>query len=242
MSTTFYVCITTYQRANSLTISKISRAIQSVINQTYKNWKIVISGDGYKDEKEFNHILSLVPKEKLLFSNLNEQYEKNVLNLVGQSLWCSGGAMATNVGIDIVAADGGSIRCHLDDDDEWLPYHLEMLNIAYTNYPESAFIYTNAFYTDRNGYTRLFPEDNVPKLMQYNNLPPRPERLIHSSVSWNINKIPLKYKNVIEQGRVYPGDADMWQRINKYCLDNKLKTLYVPLTTVLKYTEAEILK
>jgi len=242
MNMTFYVCITTYQRENGLTPNKIARAINSVINQTYKNWKIVISGDGYRNEAEFNNILSLVPREKLLFSNLNEQYEKNILNLSGQALWCSGGAKATNIGIDIIAADGGSIRCHLDDDDEWLSYHLEMLNIAYTTYSESVFVYTNSFYRDRGGHVRLFPEDNVPKLMQYNNLPPRPEQLIHSSVSWDINKIPLKYRNVIEQGRVFPGDADMWERINKYCIDNNLKTLYIPLTTVFKYDEAEILK
>lgn len=238
----FYVCITTHERADGSSFSKIKKAIESVKNQLYPDWKIVIIGDGYKNKKEFDDILALVPDNKLLFSNLDKPYEKEVLKFEKQSLWCSGGCYATNLGIDLILKDGGSIRCHLDDDDEYLPHHLSLLHMAYSCYIENVFVYTNSFYRDRNRFERLFPEINVSKMLEYNNLPPLQERLVHSSASWKVDKVPLRYRNVIEQGRIYPGDADMWQRMNQFCLDNNLKTMYIPITTVLKHSEADILK
>jgi|688.fasta_scaffold27798_2 glycosyltransferase involved in cell wall biosynthesis len=242
MNNVFGIVMTTYYRKNGTSLQKITRAINSIKNQTYKNWKLFLIGDHYEDEQEFKQICSQLPAEKITAINLPIAVEREDARFDRHTLWCSAGANASNVGIEQTIRENILIHCHIDDDDEWLPFHLEILNIAYTNYPESVFVYTNAFYRDRTGYIRLFPEDNVPKLMQYNNLPPRPERLIHSTVSWRLNKIPFRHRNSIEQGRAYPGDADMWERINKYCVDNNLRTLYVPLTTVMKYDEAEMLK
>ena len=237
----FAIKIATFYRDDHSTFDKISRTIQSVKNQTYKNWKIILIGDGY-EQKEFEKIKSLIPKEKLISDNLDKRYEKDVLGLSGNDLWCCGGVEATNLGIELCKSNKISYYCSLDDDDVWLPFHLEMLNIGFTCFPESVFVYTNSLYTDRNNITRLFPPQQVLSFLQYDNLPPRAENLIHSTVSWRLDKIPLKYRNVLEQNRIFPADADMWQRINSHCSQNNLKTLYIPITTVIKDCEAEILK
>lgn len=237
----FGIKIATFYRDDHSTFNKISRTIESVKRQTYKNWKIILVGDGYEQE-EFQKIKSLIPQDKLISFNLEERYEKQTLGLSGRNLWCCGGVEATNTAIELCKKNNINYYCSLDDDDLWLPFHLEILNMGFTSFEESCFVYTNSVYTDKNNITKLFPAQQVLSFLQYNNLPPKPENLIHSTVCWKIDKIPLKYRNVIEQKRTYPADADMWERINTYCSENNLKTLYIPITTVIKDSEADILK
>jgi glycosyltransferase involved in cell wall biosynthesis len=238
----FGIVMTTYMRQDNSSLKKLKRSLQSILDQTYKNWKLFLIGDNYEDKNEFLEVCKLIPEDKITFINLPYAAERDSGKFVGKSLWCSAGANASNVGIEQSIKEGYEIHCHLDDDDIWLPYHLEMLNIGYTNFPESVFVYTNAYYVDRNNYARLFPTENVSKLLDYNNLLPRPEKLIHSSASWKLNEIPFRHENTLEQGRVFPGDAHMWERINKFCKKNNLKTLYIPLTTVIKDSEGYQMK
>lgn len=233
----FAVVITTFKRDDGSTFSSIKKSIESLKNQTYKNWKLFLIGDNYSDHEEFQSIVDLLPKDKITAINLPFAKERDSGNFSGRALWCSAGANASNVGIEKSIEEGFKYHCHLDDDDEWKPYHLEILNLGYTNYPESVFVYTNAYYVDRNNRALLYPTENVSKMLEYDNLPPRPEKLIHSTVSWDLQKIPFRHRNVIEQGRIFPGDADMWERIGSYCKQNNLKTLYIPLTTVMKFSE-----
>ena len=55
---TFSIVIATYQRKNGTTPFYLKRAIDSVFSQTYKNFKIIIIGDRYEDNDEFNKICS----------------------------------------------------------------------------------------------------------------------------------------------------------------------------------------
>jgi hypothetical protein len=128
-------------------------------------------------------------------------------------------------------------HCRLDDDDYWLPNYLQLINCGYTMFPESVYVYTNALYIGRT-----FPFENVSPLLKYDNLPPRPEKVIQSSVSWRLDKIPLMPRTCLEQGRVFPGDADLWERMGLFFKDNNLKTLYIPLTTVIKDSEGYQMK
>ena len=233
----FAIVITTYKRKDGTSFNKLKKSINSLLNQNYKNWKLFLIGDNYEDKKEFERISQIVPPEKITAINLPYAAERDSGKFSGKALWCSAGANASNVGINESVKQGFDIHCHLDDDDEWLPFHLDILNVGYSSFPESVFVYTNAYYVNRNNVARLFPTENVSKMLAYDNLPPRPEKLIHSTASWRLNKIPFRHENTIEQGRVFPGDAHMWQRINKYCKQNKLKTLYIPITTVMKYSE-----
>ena len=232
----FGVVIVTYKRQNGTTFDKISRAIKSLNAQTYKDWKLFLIGDNYNDKQEFQKIVDLLPPDKITAINLPFAAERESGKFSGHSLWCSAGANASNVGMEQSLKEGYNIHTHLDDDDIWREFHLDTLNFGYNNFPEAVYVYTNAYYKDRHNSEKLFPQFYNPYI-EYNNFPPKPESLIHSAASWKLDKIPFRHRNVLEQGRDFPGDADMWERINKYCQEEDLKTLYIPITTVIKDSE-----
>ena len=94
------VIIPTYNRANL-----IGRAIQSVLDQTYRNIEIIVVDDASNDNTE-----EIVTK----FRNKNVVYIRHDRN--------KGGGAARNAGI---IASSGQYIAFLDDDDEWLNDKLE---------------------------------------------------------------------------------------------------------------------
>jgi glycosyltransferase involved in cell wall biosynthesis len=93
------VIIPAYNRANIL-----PRAINSVLNQTYQDFEIIIVDDNSTDDTE-----DIVKK----ISDGRIQYIKNQKNV--------GAAVARNVGIE---SSKGKYIAFLDSDDEWLPEKL----------------------------------------------------------------------------------------------------------------------
>jgi hypothetical protein len=242
MSITYGVLIKSYKRKNGTSPGYVERCFNSVVSQSYQNFKIFFIGDKYEDSEEFEQLCSLVPEDKLIAVNLPIAAERDNPDLTGKALWCSAGASASKFGMNLMKENNIFHHCRLDDDDYWLPNHLEVINSGYTMFPESVYIYTNALYTDSGGATRTFPADNVSPFLRYDNLPPRPEKLIQSAASWHLGKVPLMPRTCLEQGRVYPGDADLWARMGEYFRENNLRTLYIPLTTVIKDSEGNQMK
>jgi glycosyltransferase involved in cell wall biosynthesis len=108
------VVIPTYSR-NEMLI----RAIESVLNQSYKNFEIIVIDDN--DEKsEFRIKTEFIMKR--YEQNPKIRYIKNKVNL--------GGAGSRNVGI--LQANGKYIAL-LDDDDEYLPNNIESLLKIFQN-------------------------------------------------------------------------------------------------------------
>ncbi len=95
------VVIPTYSRNEML-----QRAINSVLNQSYKNIEIIVVDDN-DSESDYRKSTETIMKKYSIYSNI--KYIKNKKNL--------GGALARNQGI-LVAR--GEIICFLDDDDEYL--------------------------------------------------------------------------------------------------------------------------
>ncbi|MFD0990560.1 glycosyltransferase family 2 protein [Mariniflexile jejuense] len=85
----------------------ISETVNSIINQTYKNWELLLIDDGSTDNtiEIANQILLKFPNIKLL---------KNSINL--------GAAISRNKGIE---ASNGKYIAFLDADDIWKPKKLE---------------------------------------------------------------------------------------------------------------------
>lgn len=95
------VIIPTYNRVNL-----ISSAIESVLNQTYKNWEIIIVDDGSTDNtKEIIQPYLIDARIKYFFINN------------------SGACVARNYGIDL---SNGSYLSFLDSDDEYYPRKIEL--------------------------------------------------------------------------------------------------------------------
>lgn len=94
------VIITTYNRAHLL-----PRAINSVLNQTYQNFELIIVDDGSKDNTE--EVVNSFDDKRIVYY----KHEKN-----------KGVLGAKNTGFDLAK---GEYNCLLDDDDEFLPEALE---------------------------------------------------------------------------------------------------------------------
>lgn len=101
------VIIPTYKRSE-----KLDRAIQSVKNQSYKNFEVVIVDDNNPDteyrKNTENHMKKYKNDERIKYFKM----EKN-----------GGGAAARNYGIEKAK---GEYICFLDDDDEFTPDKIEV--------------------------------------------------------------------------------------------------------------------
>lgn len=82
------------------------RAIESVVNQSYKELEVVVVDDGSTDDTE--SCVAALGHNNLKYIKLNSSV---------------GGAKARNKGI---ASCKGSYIAFLDDDDEWLPHKVEL--------------------------------------------------------------------------------------------------------------------
>lgn len=100
------VIITTYKRPTML-----SRAINSVLNQTYSNIEVIVVDDNDENSVYRKHTESVMDQYK---DNHKIKYIKHKKNM--------NGAVARNTGIKYSM---GNIICFLDDDDWYLPNKLE---------------------------------------------------------------------------------------------------------------------
>lgn len=128
------IIISTYKREHEL-----ERAINSVLNQTYENYEIIIVDDNGRGSKEQQLTEKIIEKYK---NHKNIRYICNEVNL--------GGSLARNAGIYIAK---GEYIAFLDDDDQYYPKKLEeqMKLFKYESNPKLALVYC---------YTDSYNEDN----------------------------------------------------------------------------------
>jgi len=101
----------------------IPNAINSVINQNYKNWELIIVNDGGSN---LENLINNYSDSRIRYINLDEN---------------KGKSHANNIAIE---KSKGEIIAYLDDDDRWYKNHLETTvtellkhksrNLVYTNY------------------------------------------------------------------------------------------------------------
>ena len=213
---TFSIVITTYQRKDGSTPFYLKRAIDSVFSQTYQNFKIIIIGDRYEDNNEFNKICSQYDNQKIYYENLPIAAERDKYN-DKWLVWKYGGTKSYNYGIETSIQMGYDYVCHLDHDDEWYPNHLSSLHNAIIK-TNSIWLCTKSEYVSN----RILP--NINSDLELIPFYPIAEGLIHSSVCINFKKLPLRYINVYEETGIsgLPGDADLWKRISDYFKQNNL--------------------
>ena len=187
----------------------MSHCVNSVLKQTFKNWTLIVIGDGM-DESDFhkvkNKLKAILPHNKFIFKNIDKSLrEENLLkgqNLFSCTIWCFAGVSAANKGLDI--ANNMSFITHyarLDDDDMWKPNHLETLVKGYQLNTQIGFVHTRATFS--NDPNRFYPSiDANNNNNEYSFQPPIPSLLIHSTASWSL-QIPqlrsLRYRQPAEQ-------------------------------------------
>jgi glycosyltransferase involved in cell wall biosynthesis len=241
----------TYFRKDGSTFKSATRAIESLKQQTYTNWKLFLIGDKYEPPEEFEKLVQLVPSSKIYYKNLLIAAEREDISLSAESLWCIGGMNAANFALEKIKEENLIYCCRLDDDDYWLSNHLETLYAGYISFSDVACVYTKGLYIDQ-----ILPNYDIPECMfgidelwkgrtnsiKCNNFFPMPQNVIHSSVSWNINLLPFKYEKLVSTLKSYPDDAVMWRTFSKHASLHNLNILHMPITTVIKVDEKGVLK
>lgn len=100
----------------------IANALDSVFNQTYKDYELIIINDGSTDDSE-KIVLKYQDKRTHYFSTKNNGVSK-----------------ARNLGIE---KSKGILVAFLDADDYWYPNHLEILFQLYTKFPKAGLYSTS---------------------------------------------------------------------------------------------------
>ena len=65
------ILIPTYYRNNGSTKDLLTRALESIKNQTHQDYIVFLIGDKYEQANEFNELAtSIIPKDKIIHENL----------------------------------------------------------------------------------------------------------------------------------------------------------------------------
>jgi glycosyltransferase involved in cell wall biosynthesis len=117
------VILPTYNRAHI-----VSKALQSVLSQTYRNFEVIVIDDGSTDNTKeiITNIACKDPRVKYFRNNENK-----------------GPAGARNVGINLAK---GEFIAFIDDDVEWFPHKLEkQVNLLQTLPEDYAVVYSGLY-------------------------------------------------------------------------------------------------
>jgi glycosyltransferase involved in cell wall biosynthesis len=230
---TFGIILPTYQRRDKKTSVFLKRALDSIFAQICKNFKVYIIGDKYEPEEELSKIVSNYPSQQIYYENLPIAKEREKYKDNPKALWCAGGTFAHNYGISKAESDGIKYICFLDHDDYWLPNHLQILYDAILSTNADWFC-TKSTHAEREGMFLPFIKTDK-AMIEYL---PTPERVIKSSACFNLQTIPLRFRDVFaETGAMIPGDSDLWKRSAEFIKSNNLKSYYLNTHTCIHESE-----
>ena len=242
----FAVVIPTYQRPDGNTPHLLKRTLESVLNQTYQNFKIFLIGDKYEDQEEFLSFKNLIPSDKLYIENLPNAIEREKYEYPSWDLWWSGGVNAHNHAIESALKENFKYIAFIDHDDVWHPQHLARFNeVLHLTSP--SLIFTQGFYNKSELPSESQIQDKLKiDLKQYFELSdnikaypsiPHECSFIKSSVCIDFSQINLRFRDKkAETGEGGPSDADLWMRIRELVIKEEINpSIYIEDLTVSIY-------
>lgn len=208
------IVIATYNRA-----SFIGKAIESVLDQTYDSYEIIIVDDGSTDET-----LSVVSKYES--SRIKYIYQEN-----------SGRSSARNTALSLIQ---GEYVAFLDSDDMFLPQKLELQVELLENNPDFGMSYTSARVSDEHG-NEIIKDGAVDGGAYYL---ATDSGWLHDKIAFYlpvtillptvmVRKDVLKRVGGFDESLSRFEDTDLWRRISKV---TQIVALDIPLTTVLTHS------
>lgn len=226
--------IPTYRREDSLTKKFLLRTLESLKNQTYKDFRVYLIGDAYSDEKEFQEFNII---EGMHLENLPEPGERG--KWTGHKLWCIGGFNASSYGFKKAIDDGYEWICGCDHDDFYEKTHVEEIVNIIQKEPNAVFVCSLAKYLHHG----FLPRKDMSRIGGYvpnNKIPfrmiPQPGNMVRSSACVNVSKTKVFWRNMYEElgikdtdpdyvdGKLveYPGDAQYWRDLSKIMNEKNL--------------------
>jgi glycosyltransferase involved in cell wall biosynthesis len=182
------IVIPTWNRAELLT----TRTLPSVVRQTYRNWEVVVVGDGCTDDTGAR--IAALHEPRIRFENLSQRgvYPSDPLQR-----WMVAGCKPANRAL---ALTRGEWLGYLDDDDVLAEDHLEgLLNFAWQ---------TRAEFVFGSGDFQRSPTE----WLRIGKMPPQPGHVMHSSVLYRSYLKFLRYD--LEAWKASVGaDAHLWGRM-----------------------------
>jgi len=133
----FSVIMPTYNQSGY-----IKRSIQSLFNQTYPHWELIIINDGCTDDTE-SYISDFLNDKRIT-------YIKNKTN--------QGMGYAINRGIE--AAKYNYIA-YLPSDDFYYPEHLETLSEVFSQSPEIVLVYSGIRYENKDSFSKIEDQETT---------------------------------------------------------------------------------
>jgi glycosyltransferase involved in cell wall biosynthesis len=225
----------TFHRKNGKSKDYLTRSLNSILNQTYKHWTIIIISDKYEPEHELDQIISDFRKKTTnqIYYLSNANPERLIINN-RDKLWRVAGATSMNMGLQFCRKNNLPYYCHLDDDDYWSKDHLEHINNIYMNHKNCVFTSSKSTF-----FNRYLPNLNVnADSIIY---PPTPQGMIHSSLSFRCDLINVSYFTSTNEANIaYPSDYLLLSEIKTFLDNNKQYiSIFINKLTCFHDTEGE---
>jgi glycosyltransferase involved in cell wall biosynthesis len=124
------IVVPTYNRTEHL-----RKALDSIFNQTYQNFEILVVGDNCPSLDKFVREYDKAKDKRFKYYNLPKNYG-------------SGGAVPRNYALKMMSR-GASLIAYLDDDNEWMAHHLETAIQYFRNDKDLQFVVNSMYINDK---------------------------------------------------------------------------------------------
>ena len=184
----FSIIIPLYNKQNFIT-----RAVNSVLSQSYINFELIIVNDGSTDNS-FDLVSSIIDHRIKIINKVN-----------------GGVSSARNLGIDNASNEW---ICFLDADDHWLPNHLEEILYLLKKYPEAKIYSTLTQEKSRKGLSIApngFPDNFEGYIENYFHF--AKSATVFNSSSVCINKHALITIDKFDTNLSHGEDLDVWFKL-----------------------------
>lgn len=233
-----------YYRKDASSKNNLQNMFKMLQAQTYKNFKVFITGDNYQPENEFMEVCNRYEGEIYIHNN-NHSCRDVKLGPI-HNYWCYGGVHAAYNSYIKAKEEGYNIALMLDDDDYWYDSYINNVVENFIKYPETAFMITKSQYI--NGH---LPKTGINSIY-YNNYIPTGCDSVRSASVHNINLIgdivlesrenmidEVKQMNLSERKwKLCAGDAKLLDLIGLKVRSGEYKSLYIPTVLVRKTSDS----
>lgn len=245
------VIVQSYYRKDGTSKKILQDMFKMLEAQTYKKFKVFITGDNYQPNKEFKEVCNEYTGEICINNNKNSFRDLKLGPI--ENYWKCGGLPAAYHSYITAKNEGYYIALMLDDDDYWYNSHINNVVRNFSKYPETGFMITKAKYFLPEGTSIHLPFHTTVKDIFYNNYIPRGGDSVRAASAHNINIVGsdvLKlWENTIEDVKkihesneklvINAGiDSELLDIIGKNVIEGKYKGLYIPVTSVRKESDA----